>query len=178
MMGNAVTLNEHADELALSVSTSDADDFAGKLRKFLGIDDQSKQYARVLSALFATHSDDIVSDFYRQVQQSEIGSYITDAAIERLKHKQKAHWSALFSSDFGRDYAQSVRRIGIRHRDVSLNPSWYVAGYAKLKIEMMRRIGELDTSADTKLGLAMALEKYVAIDMALSMASYDSVILD
>ena len=85
---------------------------------------------------------------------------------------------ALFNSDFGRDYVQSVRRIGIQHRDIALNPSWYVAGYVKLKLELMQRIAALDVSPDKKICLMLTLEKYVAIDMALALTPYDSVILD
>ena len=140
-----------------------------QLSDFLEIDDLSRQYARVLLALFIGCADDIVGEFYRKIQKS---------AIERLVPKQKTHWMALFNSDFGRDYVQSVRRIGIQHRDIALNPSWYVAGYVKLKLELMQRIAALDVSPDKKICLMLTLEKYVAIDMALALTPYDSVILD
>jgi Protoglobin len=163
---------------SLAPSSGGADEIMAQLSNFLDIDDLSRQYARVLLALFTGCADDIVGEFYRKIQKSAIGSYITDDAIERLIPKQKAHWMALFNSDFGRDYVQSVRRIGIQHRDIALNPSWYVAGYVKLKLELMQRIAALDVSPDKKISLMLTLEKYVAIDMALALTPYDSVILD
>lgn len=177
-MSNPTIVDAPAQNQHAMASSGEADDIVVQLRDFLAIDDTSKQYARELLALFAAHADDIVDAFYRKIQKSAIGTYVSDDAIERLKPKQKAHWEALFNSDFGRDYAQSVRRIGIRHRDVALNPSWYVAGYAKLKIELLRLIAMLDVPPEKRMCLVTALEKYVAIDMALALASYDSVILD
>jgi hypothetical protein len=167
-----------AQDQAAAALNGTAHDLVAQLRDFLEIDDSSKQYARVLRALFAAHSDAIVDEFYRKVQKSAIGAHVSNDAIERLKPKQKAHWETLFNSDFGPGYAQSVRCIGIRHRDIELSPSWYVAGYVKLKIEFIEWIAMLDVPAEKKIGLVTTLEKYVAIDMALALASYDSVILD
>jgi hypothetical protein len=175
-MSNQTTLDEQAQNQHAMASNGEG--IVAQLRDFLELDDASKQYASVLRALFAAHADAIVGEFYCEIQKSAIGSYVPDGAIDWLKIKQKAHWETLFNSDFGRDYVQSVRRIGIRHRDIALGPSWYVAGYAKLKIEFMQRISMLDVSPEKKIGLATTLEKYVAIDMALALASYDSVILD
>lgn len=177
-MSNPANPDGQTQNSSLAGSNGEAHDIVGQLRDFLEIDDVSKQYARVLLALFTTHADDIVSEFYRKVQRSEISPHVTNDSIERLKAKQKAHWTALFNFDFSRDYAQSVRRAGIQHRDIALNPTWYVAGYAKLKFELMKRIAALDASSDKKMCLTMTLEQYVAIDMALALASYDSVILD
>jgi hypothetical protein len=53
-----------------------------------------------------------------------------------------------------------------------------VAGYAKLKIELMQRIAAADVPPEKKIDLMTTLEKYVAIDMALALASYDAVVLD
>jgi methyl-accepting chemotaxis protein len=177
-MSNPAIPGGQAQYPSLAASNGAADDVTERLRDFLEIDDSSKQNARVLLALLAAHADDIFTSFYRKVQRSEISPHITDDAIERLKAKQKAHWVALFSSDFSRGYAQSVRRIGIRHREVALNPSWYVAGYAKLKIELMQRVAALDVPPEKKTDLMTTLEKYVAMDMALALSCYDVDILD
>lgn len=110
----------------------------------------SKQYARELLTLFTARADEIGGEVYRKVQRSAVGSYVTDDAIERLIPKQKAHWEKLFNSKFSRDYVQSVQRIVIRHHDIALNPSWYIAGYAKLKIELMKQIAAADTPLEKK----------------------------
>jgi hypothetical protein len=42
----------------------------------------------------------------------------------------------------------------------------------------MQRIAALNVLPEKKIDLMTALEKYVAIDLALALTSYDSVILD
>jgi len=161
-----------------AASRKEARDIILQLREFLGIDDTTMQYARVLLTLFTACADDIVREFYRKVHVSAVSSYVTDDAVERLIVKQKSHWTALFDSDFGPDYVQGVWRIGIKHREIALDSSWYVVGYVKLKLELMRRIAALNTSPDRTVSLMMTLEKYVALDMALALQAYDSVVLD
>jgi hypothetical protein len=177
-MGNSVISDGQTHYPSLASSVGETRDIIEQLCDFLEIDDMTRQHARVLLALFSGCGDEIIGEFYNKVKKSVVGSYITNDAVERLISKQTAHWVALFSSKFGRDYVLSVRRIGIQHRDIALSPLWYVAGYAKLKLSMMERIAALDVSQDKKTSLATALEKYVAMDMALALATYHSVIVD
>jgi hypothetical protein len=177
-MSNPVISDDQTHCPSLASAVGETRDIIEQLRDFLEIDDMTKQYARVLLALFTGCGDEIIIDFYGKIQKSVIGPYVTDDAVARLISKQKAHWVALFNSDFGRDYLLSVRRIGIQHRDIALNPLWYVAGYTKLKLSMIERIAALDVSQDKKSSLVTALEKYVAMDMALALATYHSVIVD
>jgi hypothetical protein len=153
-------------------------DILGKMLQFLEIDDDEKESAKHLLKLFVEHGDDIVVNFYRKVQASAISSHVTDEAIERLKPKQKAHWSTLFGSDFGGDYARSVRRLGIQHRDIDLNVTWFVAGYAKLKLEFLKVIAATEIPPEKKNRLIATLEKYVAVDTALALSTYEALLLD
>ena len=72
---------------SLAPSSGEADAIMAQLSDFLEIDDLSRQYARVLLALFTGRADDIAGEFYRTVQRSVIGSYVTDDAVERLVSK-------------------------------------------------------------------------------------------
>jgi hypothetical protein len=149
-----------------------------RLLNFLEIDDKSKHLADRLLALFVTHAEEIVVNFYHKVQTAAISPYVTDDAVKRLKPKQEAHWTALLSSDFGGVYAQSTRRVGIQHRDIALNAMWYVAGYAKLKLEFLKVIAATELSSEEKISLLVTLEKYTAADMALALSTYEGTILD
>lgn len=71
-----------------------------------------------------------------------------------------------------------MRRIGIKHQEIDLDPSWYVAGFAKLKVDLIRQIAAADVPPEKQIDLITTLEKYVAKDMALSLASFSAVILD
>jgi len=150
----------------------------GKLFEFLEIDAETRASALVLSDLLTPHFEDIIERFYSKVQAFDISPHVADQVIETLKQKHKRHWSALLHSQFQEEYFASIRRIGIRHRDVALSPKWYVAGYMKLKLAFIEVIIRSDYSIVTKGQRVKTLEKYIAIDMALALSTYDAMIVD
>lgn len=148
-----------------------------QLLAFLEIDAETIASAETLSDLLAPRLDEIIEDFYNHMQGYEINALITADVIPSLKEKQKQHWLALFKSQFGPDYCSSVRRIAIHHRDIDLNPLWYVAGYMHLKLAYIDVIMSSDYGPVTKRKLLKTLEKYIAADMALALSAYDAVVL-
>jgi hypothetical protein len=112
------------------------------------------------------------------VRSCAISAHVTDAAVAVLKGKQKEQWAALFSGRFDTEYVNSVRRVGIRHRDISLNPMWYVAGYMTLKIAFTNVIAETALPPITKGRLIKTLDKFAAFDMALALSTYDAEVVD
>ena len=120
----------------------------------------------------------MIERFYAKVRTFDISPHVTDEAIARLKARQKDHWTALFGAQFDDAYVNSVRKIGIRHRDIALNPMWYVAGYMLLKIEFTRVVVEAPLPPITKGRLIKTLDKFAAYDMALALSTYDAAVLD
>lgn len=149
-----------------------------KLFAFLEIDSEARASALVLSDLLTPHLDEIIDEFYQKVQAFDISPHVTDPVIDLLKQKHKRHWIGLFHSQFHDEYFAGIRRIGMRHRDIELSPMWYVAGYMRLKLAFIEVIIRSEFSAVTKGQLVKTLEKYIAIDMALALSTYDAVLLD
>jgi hypothetical protein len=148
------------------------------LLKFIEIDDQTRSHAPQLWQVLAPHMDATIDAFYRKVEAAEIHSRITHATIERLKRAQKKHWAALLSSPFDDHYADGARRVGIRHRDINLSLAWYIAGYAAIKMEFINVIVHSDHPVATKGHLIRTLEKFVALDTALVVSTYDMALVD
>ena len=146
--------------------------------RFIDIDADTKRRGQEIWALLAPRADDLIQAFYAKVCASDISSHVTEAAIERLKVKQKQHWASLFSSQFDEEYANSVRRVGIKHRDIALGPTWYVAGYMALKIAFSETIADSPLPPINKSRLLKALDKFVALDMALALSTYDAAVVD
>ena len=71
-----------------------------------------------------------------------------------------------------------TERVYVRHRDIELNPMWYIAGYTRLKLAFTEVIIRSDLPVVTKGHMVKTLDKYIAIDMALAMSAYDAVIVD
>lgn len=149
-----------------------------KLFEFLDIDSETRASAKILSELLAPRVDDVIEEFYNTVQRLHVSPHVTAQVIPRLKRKQTQHWVALFQSQFDEDYFASIRQIGVRHRDIDLSPMWYVAGYARLKLAFIEVILRSNLPVATKGQLVKTLDKYIAIDMALALSTYDAVILD
>jgi hypothetical protein len=149
-----------------------------KLLGFLEIDAATKRSGKILSDLIAPQLDGIIDRFYARVQEFDINPHVTVKAITSLKTRQKQHWIELFNSQFGEDYLRNVRRIAVRHRDIELDPMWYIAGYMRLKLAFIEVIIRSNFPAETKGHLIKALDQYIAIDMALALGTYDTVVLD
>lgn len=76
-----------------------------------------------------------IDAFYRRLRTSAIGGIVTGGNVEGLKWSQKAQWTQLFTGNCDDACAASVRRVGIRHRDLDVDPKWSVAAYTALTIE-------------------------------------------
>lgn len=164
-------------EVRRSESPAVAGSLAGPL-SFLEIGTTERTLAQLIWKLVSPHADRIIDDFYARVADARISAYVNPLAVGRLKTRQKAHWESLFGSAFDESYANSVRRIGIRHRDIALDPLWHVAGYMIMKIEMVKIIVASPLTPQEKGHLAKTLDKYVAIDMGLALSTYNASILD
>ena len=145
---------------------------------FLEVDAETETLASTLSDLFAPRIDNIIEDFYNRLDKNGLSRRIPAEAISALKDKQKRHWLALFRTQFGEEYCSHVRRIAIRHRDIGLNQSWYVASYASLKLAFIDTIMGSNLGPISKRKLIRTLEKYIAIDMALALSTYEAILLN
>ena len=143
--------------------------------RYLGIDTRSQMLAERLWDFLDGPSSEIIDAFYRDTRQSAAGILLDEQMIERLMSKQREHWRSLFSSGFDESYLRRASMIGIKHHDVGLDPKWYIAGYALMKARFIEQL-LLQTTVPLPLKSAMiiALEKYVAVDMALALSSYSS----
>jgi hypothetical protein len=145
---------------------------------FIDIDASTKERGPEIWRLLEPHVGAISSGFYRRVNTFNVTAPMSDATVQRLIGKQKQHWSALFGSRFDADYANSVRRVGIQHRDVSLSPMWYVLGYMTFKIAFTDILADTALPPIKKGRLIKALDKYIAFDMALALSTYSAALLD
>jgi hypothetical protein len=149
-----------------------------KLQNFIGITDETSQWGLEIWRVIEPRTDAILETFYAKIGSFHIDVELTEKTIARLMAKQKQHWRALFNSKFDEGYANSVRRLGIRHREINLDPAWYVLGYATLKGAFTEVIIDSQMPPIKKGRLIKALDKYVAFDMALALSTYNAIVFD
>jgi methyl-accepting chemotaxis protein len=73
-----------------------------------------------------------MDSFYEVVRAfPETRRFFTDEShIASAYRSQLAHWRILAGARFDGEYAEAVRRIGLTHARIGLNPRWYIGGYA------------------------------------------------
>jgi hypothetical protein len=145
---------------------------------FLEIDEETRARGSELWELLQPHADAVVDRFYEKVKSGAISNRVTDEVIAHLKGKQKERRARLFAGRFDADYVNGVRQVGIRHRDITLNPMWFVAGYMALKIAFMNGIAESPLPPITKGRFIKMLDKYTVFNMAIAMSAYNAVLVD
>jgi len=148
-----------------------------RLLEFLEIDEDARTRARFLGELLEPHFAAIINNLYSKVIGARVSAHISPQTVERLKPKQIEHWRALFRTTFDEDYSDSVRRIGIKHRDVDLDPAWYIAAYAILKMDFTNVIVKSDLTVVEKGHLIRTMDKYLAIDMGVSLSAFHATLL-
>ena len=148
------------------------------MARYLGIDSRTQLLAEQLWRVLEEPSDGVIADFYRHTRQSAVGVLFDEPAIGRLQIKQKEHWRALFNDRFDERYQRSATLIAIKHQELGLDPKWYIAGYTLMKLRFAESLRKIALPPATIEELITALEKYVAIDMALSLSIYSSWLVD
>lgn len=149
-----------------------------ELIRFLGIDLKDRRNAEDFWPLIEHPLGSIIDNFYADIRRSSIDFVLSDQRIDHLKIKQKEHWRSLFASRFDQQYFNSASLVGIKHRELGLDQKWYVAGYARIKSDITQIILESPLSPPTKLEFVKTLDKYVALDMAIAISSYTSLLVD
>ena len=106
-----------------------------------------------------------------------------EADIERARRAQLAHWAAIAAGAFDERYHSNVRRIGLAHARIGLEPRWYVGGYALVAERLIAGLVEehwpkagfmRSSGGDPRAlsGALAALVKAIFLDMELSISIY------
>jgi Protoglobin len=146
--------------------------------RFLAIDRESQRDAAQIWSLIEPRTADIIENFYADVSQSSLGLSLSAKTIDHLKIKQAEHWKKLFESRFDREYFNNASLIGIKHYEIGLDVRWYIAGYMKIKNCFSMEIFKAQSPVSSKAQLVTTLDKYIAVDMALAISSYTSLLVD
>ncbi len=146
--------------------------------RFLAIDLDSHRHAAQIWSLIEHPAAGIIENFYADVLHSNLDLRLTGRTIDHLKVKQKQHWKKLFESRFDQEYFNNASFIGIKHFEIGLDAKWYVAGYMKIKKDFSTEIFGAPLSLSSKAQLIATLDKYVALDMAMAISSYTSLLVD
>ena len=107
--------------------------------QFLKIDQQTREMLAEIRPLLEPELPAILDAFYRHISgYGEVqGKFSSGAMVDNAKNAQLRHWSNILTGRFDESYVASVRRIGLTHHRIGLEPRWYIAGYSMILAELM-----------------------------------------
>ncbi|WP_207457541.1 globin-coupled sensor protein [Azospirillum sp. SYSU D00513] len=160
---------------------SGAEDLQKRLA-FVGFDEEARSALVEFHPVLKDTLPGILTKFYEHVRGwPEMSAMFPGGAVsmDRARSAQIEHWLKLFSGRFDAAYMDSVRRIGLTHSRIGLEPRWYIGGYSFILNHVYalaaRRFGSrLNPAAaqDRTARLMRALNLASMLDMDLVIAIY------
>ncbi len=145
------------------------------------IDDQTRAVLAEFMPVLTRALPGILTEFYNHISRfpALAALFTRPGAMERAKDAQNTHWEKLFKARFDEDYVTSVRRVGLVHSKIGLEPRWYIGGYSFVvgqlyRIAVHAHASRLHPAAarEKTARLMVALNKVVMIDMDLAISIY------
>ncbi|MBU0726895.1 MAG: globin-coupled sensor protein [Alphaproteobacteria bacterium] len=149
--------------------------------KFLNIDAATCTLLRQIKPALDAVLPHILDEFYKHIAQyPAVSHFFQNPEIRR--HAQTAqvrHWQLILSGNFDETYVASVRKIGMAHNKLGLEPRWYIGGYAHLTSAMQRFVSDNYKDGAFSAGkgaqraaLLEAINKAALLDMDFAISIY------
>lgn len=110
----------------------------------------------------------ILDKFYANVRRwpDLAAMFKGEEAMSRAAGAQAGHWKMLFSGRFDAAYVESVKRIGLMHSKIGLDPRWYIGGYSFILRHLFELVARNSARSLSPTATRRATELCAAINMA------------
>jgi len=146
-------------------------DIAERLR-FLAIGREDSERLREIWPKIEPALPSLLKDFYAHLARFPRMAEMVGSQQARLVKAQGSHWTHLFSGRFDADYVDSVRRIGMAHFRIGMEPRWYIGGYGVLLNALVHHIYGLRMRERTRQATIAAVNKALMLDMDIAISVY------
>lgn len=152
-------------------------DLKGRLA-FMQVDANNLEEIRQVKSVVERELPVALDKFYDQVRSTpQVARFFSnDGHIVKAKGAQIGHWGAISTAKFDDRFAENVRRIGLTHARIGLEPRWYIGGYALIIEHLIKSILvdiSPDKNAAERFGKILAsFTKAVLLDMDLAISVY------
>lgn len=145
---------------------------------FHGIDEETIQALKLAWKDIAGDLPRILEGFYAHVGTMPNLAAMIGSQQARLVGAQTRHWERLFSGRFDEDYETGVRRIGLTHHRIGLEPGWYIGGYSYVMKELYAIIVRAHRfRPGAAVERLKAITAAIMVDMDLAISVYQDVLL-
>ncbi|WP_262296491.1 globin-coupled sensor protein [Microvirga sesbaniae] len=140
---------------------------------FMGIDGGVCQDLPSIWKDISSELPRILELFYAHMHRQPHLSTMIGTQQSRLVSAQMQHWSRLFSGRFDASYVEGIRRIGLIHNKIGLEPRWYIGGYAFIMNELVRALAKKHRFNGTALARKLTVvNQAVMLDMDFAISVY------
>ena len=143
--------------------------------QFIGVDQDARRLLKDFKSLISGEVRPILKEFYQNVRKfPNAWAFIGDEArVPSLIAAQEKHWLQLFDAEFDENYFESVRRVGLAHVRIGLEPNWYLGAYGYI-LPMLHRVIFDAHRRKPKRAIAMieAVDRAVMLDAEASVTVY------
>ncbi|WP_237050026.1 globin-coupled sensor protein [Microvirga ossetica] len=147
--------------------------------KFMGIDETACQELRSLWQQVAPELPRILKRFYAHMHRQPALSKMIGTQQSRLVSAQLQHWGRLFSGNFDASYLEGVRRIGLIHNKIGLEPRWYIGGYVFILNELVQLLSRKHRFNGMSLARKLSVvNRAVMLDMDLAISVYQDAFVE
>ena len=149
--------------------------------RFLGITPETQTVLAEFLPQLQAALPGLLTGFYSHIMgyPEMAARFRSEAARKHAEVEQQKHWLQLFSGRFDAEYHASVRRIGLAHARIGLDPRWYVGGYAHIagrlyELALAHTARRFPTAASraAQAQLLVALNLAVMLDTELAISIY------
>ncbi|MBL8672067.1 MAG: globin-coupled sensor protein [Alphaproteobacteria bacterium] len=160
--------------------TSDRDNRSERLA-FLEIDQDTRDALASVRPIIEAALPKIVAGFYAHLRRHPqmMQLFRDESRVAHARSAQQEHWLNMFHGRFDDSYFASVRRIGMAHSKIGLEPRWYIAGYtytlSRMHDVLSRALIRTFRPGESRAQMARvlrAVNQAVMLDMDLAISIY------
>ncbi len=144
-------------------------------KEYLDFTQQDVERLESLRQVVSENIEEIVENFYIKILPfDEMDRVIGDAeTLARLKNHQHHYILTLFDGQYDEEYVHSRLRVGLVHKRIGLNPTYYVAAIHNLSSILRELITEKSNQDCNSCMLNLsAIEKILMFDLSLTFDTY------
>ncbi|MBF9232626.1 globin-coupled sensor protein [Microvirga alba] len=151
---------------------------ADRLR-FLNIDQEACRELNAIWQVLSPSLPQVLQNFYGHLHKVPALSQMIGSQQNRLVSAQSKHWERLFSGRFDLDYVESIRRIGLIHNRIGLEPRWYIGGYSFVMNELVHALSTKHRFSGASLARKIAaMNKAIMLDMDYAISVYQDAMIE
>ncbi|QOS98871.1 globin-coupled sensor protein [Brevibacterium sp. JNUCC-42] len=167
------SLDERAQAEHVSLTVSKHSDVMKQL-EMIQLSETDLRIARCLQPLIEQHIDEMVNQFYKNLNHEPSLIVIIErhSSIDRLKSTLRTHILQLFNGIIDENFMQQRKRIALAHVKIGLLPKWYLCAFQDLSISLFNM---LDTHLESKSDYhqsVIAITKLLNIEQQIVLEAY------